>query len=63
MELPGQAVNGQLGKPPLGDLERGPGQVGTAGQWQGARERWEESLSKSLQQAQSPDCISEGGRW
>lgn len=36
--------------------------MGTAGEWEGERETWEEGLTKSLQQVQSPDCISEGGR-
>lgn len=36
--------------------------MGTAGEWEEERETWEEGLTKSLQQVQSPDCISEGSR-
>lgn len=34
----------------------------TAGERKGERERWEEGVTKSLQQAQSTGCASEGGR-
>lgn len=43
---------GQFGKTQFGDLEGGPGLVGTAGGWEGERERWEEGLTKSSQQAE-----------
>lgn len=40
-------LQGQFGKTQSGDLEGGPGLVGTAGGAEGERGRWEESLTKS----------------